>query len=442
MAKPILAIVGRPNVGKSSLFNYLGRARVSIVEDTPGVTRDRIYMDTEWSGREFTMVDTGGIEFDISDVILKQMRAQAMLAINEADAILFMVDAKAGMTADDIEVAAMLRQSRKPVVLAVNKIDSKKQENDVYEFYNLGLGEPIPISTTNARNLGDLLDAVIAVLPKNTGDEDLEDDVIRVAFVGRPNVGKSSLVNRMLGEERVIVSEIPGTTRDAIDTPFECDGQKYLLIDTAGMRRKAKVELPIERYSVMRSLRAIERADVVLILIDATTGVTEQDKKIAGFAHDAKRGCIIVVNKWDLYEKDSKSTLRYQEEIRYELPFMQYAPVIFISALTGQRVSRITAIVKFVAEQHALRVQTSVLNQVIEDAKAINPPPNDKGRRLKIFYATQASVKPPTFVFFVNEPEVMHFSYLRFLENKLREAFGFEGTPLNMVVRARQEEED
>lgn len=442
MAKPILAIVGRPNVGKSSLFNYLCRERVSIVEDTPGVTRDRIYMDTEWSGREFTMVDTGGIEFDVADVILQQMRAQAMLAINEADAILFMVDAKAGVTMADQEVAAMLRNSRKPVVLAVNKVDSMKQENDVYEFYNLGLGEPVPISATNARNLGDLLDVIIDALPKQSSDEDVEDDVIRVAFVGRPNVGKSSLVNRMLGEDRVIVSDVPGTTRDAIDTPFEKDGQKYLLIDTAGMRRKAKVEMPIERYSVMRSLRAIERADVVLIMIDAVTGVTEQDKKIAGYAHEAKRGCIIVVNKWDLYEKDSKSTLRYQEEIRYELPFMQYAPVIFISALTGQRVSRITEIVKYVAEQHALRVQTSVLNQVIEDAKSTNPPPNDKGRRLKIFYATQASVKPPTFVLFVNEPETMHFSYLRFLENKLREAFGFEGTPLNMVVRARKEEED
>ena len=369
MAKPILAIVGRPNVGKSSLFNYLGRERVSIVEDTPGVTRDRVYLDTEWRGREFTMIDTGGIEFDVEDVILKQMRAQAMLAINEADAILFMVDAKTGMTAADNEVAAMLRTSRKSVVLAVNKVDSQKQENDVYEFYNLGLGDPVGISATNARNLGDLLDAIVDALPSREAMEEQEDDVIRVAFVGRPNVGKSSLVNKMLGEERVIVSDVPGTTRDAIDTPFECDGQKFLLIDTAGMRRKSKVEMPIERYSVMRSLRAIERADVVLIFIDAVDGVTEQDKKIAGFAHEAGRGCIIVVNKWDLYTKDSKSTLRYQEEVRYELPFMQYAPVLFISALTGQRVNRVVDVVKFVADQHAMRVQTSVLNQVLESAK-------------------------------------------------------------------------
>lgn len=440
MSKPIVAIVGRPNVGKSTLFNFIAKKRVSIVEDIPGVTRDRIYMDAEWLGREFTMIDTGGIEIETTDRILSATRHQTQLAIEEADVIIFVVDGKTGITTADEEVAAMLRSTRKPVILTVNKIDSPKDEPAVYEFYNLGLGDPIAISATNALSIGDLLDRVIELLPQ-TGNAEEDNDVIRVAFIGRPNVGKSSLVNALLGEERVIVSDIPGTTRDAIDTYFEKDGTKFILIDTAGMRRKARINQPVERYSVIRSLRAVERADVVLMVIDAVEGVTEQDKKIAGYAHEAGRGIIIVVNKWDLIEKDSKTALRYTENIRSEMAFIQYAPILFTSALTKQRVHRIAELVKFVAEQHAMRVQTSVLNQVIEDAIRINPPPTDKGTRLKIFYTTQAEVKPPTFIFFVNEPEIMHFSYLRYLENKLREAFGFEGTPLRLVVRGRKEEE-
>lgn len=440
MSKPIVAIVGRPNVGKSTLFNRIANKRVSIVEDIPGVTRDRIYIDAEWLNREFTMIDTGGIEIESTDKILTQMRHQAKLAIEEADVILFIADAKAGMTTADAEVAAMLRGARKPVLLAINKVDSQKYEQEIYEFYNLGLGDPIPISAANALGIGDLLDKVIEALPSQVHEED-ESDLIRVAFIGRPNVGKSSLVNAILGEDRVIVSDVPGTTRDAIDTHFTKEDMRYILIDTAGMRRKAKIDEPVERYSVMRSLRAVDRSDVVLMLIDAVDGVTEQDKKIAGYAHDAGKAIVIVVNKWDLVEKDDKTTLRYTETIRNELAFMQYAPVLFISALTKQRVPRVTELVKFVAEQHAMRVATSVLNQVIEDATAINPPPSERGKRLKIYYTTQPSVKPPTFVFFVNDPEIMHFSYLRYLENKLREAFGFEGTPLKMAVRGKTEEE-
>lgn len=440
MSKPIVAIVGRPNVGKSTIFNRIAKKRVSIVEDIPGVTRDRIYMDAEWLTREFTMIDTGGIEIESVDKILTAMRHQAKLAIDEADVILFVVDAKAGLTSSDEEVAVILRTARKPVLLAVNKVDSAKDDLAVYEFYNLGLGEPVAISAANALGLGDLLDKVVAALPKETAADD-EADTIKVAFIGRPNVGKSSLVNALLGEERVIVSDVPGTTRDAIDTRFTQDGTDFILIDTAGMRRKARIDQPVERYSVIRSLRAIDRADVVLMLIDAVDGVTEQDKKIAGYAHEAGRASVIVVNKWDLVEKDSKTTLRYTDAIRSELGFMQYAPVLFLSALTKQRVNRVGELVKYVADQHAMRVATSVLNQVIEDAAAINPPPSDRGRRLKIFYSTQPGVKPPTFVLFVNDPEIMHFSYLRYLENKLREAFGFEGTPLNLVVRGRKEEE-
>ncbi len=441
MSKPIVAIVGRPNVGKSTLFNRIAQKRVSIVEDIPGVTRDRIYMDAEWLGHEFTMIDTGGIEIESADKILTSMRHQAKLAIEESDAVLFVVDAKSGLTAADEEVGLILKSARKPVLLAVNKVDSPKDEAEIYEFYNLGLGEPYPISAANALGLGDLLDQVIAVLPRETAVVD-ETDTIRVAFIGRPNVGKSSLVNALLGEERVIVSDIPGTTRDAIDTHYSKDGTDFILIDTAGMRRKAKIDEPVERYSVIRSLRAVDRADVVLMLIDAVDGVTEQDKKIAGYAHDAGRASIIVVNKWDLVEKDSKTTLRYTETIRSELGFMQYAPVIFLSALTKQRVQRVSELVKFVADQHAMRVATSVLNQVVEDAVAINPPPSERGRKLKIYYTTQPGVKPPTFVFFVNDAEIMHFSYLRYLENKLREAFGFEGTPLKLVVRGRKDKED
>lgn len=441
MSKPIVAIVGRPNVGKSTLFNRIAKKRVSIVEDIPGVTRDRIYMDAEWLDREFTMIDTGGIEIETGDKILTAMRHQAKLAIDEADVILFVVDAKDGLTSSDEEVAAILRSARKPVIVAVNKVDSGKDELAAFEFYNLGLGEPLAISAANALGLGDLLDKVVAALPQESAVGE-ETDTIKVAFIGRPNVGKSSLVNALLGEERVIVSDIPGTTRDAIDTHFTKDGTDFILIDTAGMRRKARIDQPVERYSVIRSLRAIDRADVVLMLIDAVDGVTEQDKKIAGYAHEAGKGIVIVVNKWDLVEKDSKTTLRYTETIRSELGFMQYAPVLFVSALTKQRVHRVSELVKFVADQHAMRVATSVLNQVIEDAAAINPPPSERGKRLKIYYTTQPGVKPPTFVFFVNDAEIMHFSYLRYLENKLREAFGFEGTPLNLVVRSRTKEED
>ncbi len=440
MSKPILAIVGRPNVGKSTLFNYIGQKRVSIVENIPGVTRDRIYLDAEWLDREFTMIDTGGIEIESSDKMLTAMRYQAKLAIDEADAILFIVDGKVGLTSADEEVAIILRNTRKPVIVAVNKVDNMQKANEIYEFYNLGLGDPIAISAANALNIGDLLDEVVKRLPN---DEIVEEDneTIKVAVIGRPNVGKSSLVNRLVGEERVIVSDVAGTTRDAIDTHFTKDDTSFVLIDTAGMRRKAKVELPVERYSVMRALRAVDRSDVVLIVIDAVDGVTEQDKKIAGYAHDAGKASVIIVNKWDLLEKDGKTSLRYTENIRTELAFMQYSPILFISALTNQRVSRVTELIKFVAEQHTMRIATSVLNQIIEDAVSINPPPSQFGRRLKIYFTTQPNVKPPTFVLFVNEPEIMHFSYLRFLENRLRESFGFEGTPLKLVVRGRKEEE-
>lgn len=440
MSKPIVAIVGRPNVGKSTLFNQIGKKRVSIVEDVPGVTRDRIYLDAEWLNREFTMIDTGGIDLETSDHILKSMRQQAKLAIEEADVVLFVVDARTGMTSQDLEVAHILRSSRKPIVLAVNKVDSNRRENDIYEFYNLGLGDPISISAANSLGLGDLLDAVVASFPEASADE-AESDEISIAVIGRPNVGKSSLVNALLGQERVIVSDVPGTTRDAIDTHFVKDDIRFNLIDTAGMRRRAKIDEDIERYSVMRSLRAVDRSDVVLMVIDASAGVTEQDKKIAGYAHEAGKGVILVVNKWDLVDKDDKTSLRFTEKLREELGFLQYAPVLYASALTKQRVHRVTDLVKYVADQQAMRIQTSVLNQVITDAISINPPPTHKGKRLKLLFTTQASIKPPTFIFFVNDPQLMHFSYLRFLENKLRENFGFEGTPLKLVARGRKEEE-
>ena len=442
MSKPIVAIVGRPNVGKSTLFNQIGKQRVSIVDDMPGVTRDRIYLDAEWLGHAFTMIDTGGIELDESDHILKSMRQQAQIAMEEADVILFVVDGRSGLTTADEEVARILRSTKKPVILAVNKIDSPQQAADSYEFYNLGLGEPIPISASNSLNLGDLLDAVVAAFPKE-GEPDKEADEISIAVIGRPNVGKSSLVNALLGEERVIVSNIPGTTRDAIDTHFVKDGTKFTLIDTAGMRRKGKIDEPVERYSVMRSLRAIDRADVVLMLIDASEGITEQDKKIAGYAHESGKGVVIVVNKWDIYpDKDDKSTLKFTDDLREEIGFLQYAPVLYASALTGQRVNRVTDLVKYVAEQQSMRIKTSVLNELIRDAVSINPPPMHRGRRLKILFMTQADVKPPKFIVFVNDPELMHFSYLRFLENRLREMYGFEGTPIRMIVRARDEEDD
>ena len=440
MAKPIVAIVGRPNVGKSTLFNRIAEKRVSIVDDTPGVTRDRIYADAEWTGHEFALVDTGGIDFDENDALLPAMRNQAKLAMEEADVILFVVDGKVGITEVDQQIVGMLRTAKKPVVLAVNKVDSIKGIPDSYEFYGLGLGEPIAVSAVNALNLGDLLDAIVKELPTEVEVAD-EPDTIRVAVVGRPNVGKSSLVNALLGEERLVVSNIPGTTRDAVDTYFKQDGVTFVFVDTAGMRRRGKIDAALERYSVIRSLRAIDRADVVLMLIDAAEGVSEQDKKIAGYVHESGRASVLVVNKWDLVPKDGKTSLRYTETMRQELGFMQYSPVVFLSALTKQRVSRIPEVVKYVAEQHAMRVSTSLLNQVVRDAVGINPPPSDRGRKLKIYYATQASVKPPTIVFFVNDPELMHFSYLRFLENKLREAFGFEGTPLKLVVRPRQGED-
>lgn len=442
MGKPIVAIVGRPNVGKSTLFNIFANSRISIVEDTPGVTRDRLYADTEWLDNEFMMVDTGGIEIMNTDKIAVSIRQQAQIAIAEADVILFVCDARAGITHEDAEVAKMLRQSKKPIVLAINKADSPKQEMEIFEFYNLGIGEPIPVSAANHLGLGDLLDAVVEKFPETSAyGEDGNEDEIKVALIGRPNVGKSSIFNTLVGEERSIVSDVAGTTRDAIDTPVIREGQKFLFIDTAGMRRKARIDEPIEKYSIIRSLRAVDRSDVVLMVIDAIDGVTEQDKKIAGYAHEAGKGIVLVVNKWDLYDKDNTSTLRYTENLRRELVFMQYAPVVFVSATTKQRIHRLPEVIHYVAEQNAMRISTSVLNQVVEDAIAINPPPTEKGQRLKILYATQVKIKPPTFVIFVNEPEIMHFSYQRYLENKLREAFGFEGTPLQMIIRGKNEEE-
>lgn len=401
-----------------------------------------MYADTEWLDNEFMMVDTGGIEIMNTDKIAVSIRQQAQIAIAEADVILFVCDARAGITHEDAEVAKMLRQSKKPIVLAINKADSPKQEMEIFEFYNLGIGEPIPVSAANHLGLGDLLDAVVEKFPETSAyGEDGNEDEIKVALIGRPNVGKSSIFNTLVGEERSIVSDVAGTTRDAIDTPVIREGQKFLFIDTAGMRRKARIDEPIEKYSIIRSLRAVDRSDVVLMVIDAIDGVTEQDKKIAGYAHEAGKGIVLVVNKWDLYDKDNTSTLRYTENLRRELVFMQYAPVVFVSAMTKQRIHRLPEVIHYVAEQNAMRISTSVLNQVVEDAIAINPPPTEKGQRLKILYATQVKIKPPTFVIFVNEPEIMHFSYQRYLENKLREAFGFEGTPLQMIIRGKNEEE-
>ena len=441
MSKPIVAIVGRPNVGKSTLFNQIGKKRVSIVDDMPGVTRDRIYMDAVWLNHEFTLIDTGGIELETSDKILKDIRLQANIAIDEADVIIFVVDGRTGLTFADEDIAKILRNSIKPVIVAVNKTDNLEQEMNTYEFYNLGLGTPIGISASNALNLGDLLDEVVAKFPENVAEEKDEDE-IRIAVIGRPNVGKSSLVNALLGEKRVIVSDIPGTTRDAIDTFFFKDGTKFTLIDTAGMRRRSKIEIAVERYSIVRSLRAIDRADVVLMLIDAPAGITEQDKKIAGYAHDSGKGCVIIVNKWDIFpNKHDRSTNRFTDELRDKIGFLQYAPVLYASALTGQRVDRVTELVKFVAEQQSMRIQTSALNELIRDAVAVNPPPTKKGKQLKILFVTQADICPPKFIIFVNNPELMHFSYLRFLENRLRESYGFEGTPIKFVVRKRTEEE-
>ena len=440
VGKPTVAIVGRPNVGKSTFFNYIVGKRISIVEDTPGVTRDRIYADTNWRGMDFTLIDTGGIEPESEDVIISQMRTQADIAISIADVILFIADFKQGVTEADKEIALMLKKSKKPIVLACNKSDNYgKTSDDIYEFYNLGLGDPYPVSAVNAIGIGDVLDAIYEELPKDSNNED-DSEIIKVAIIGKPNVGKSSLVNKILGENRVIVSNIAGTTRDAIDSEFENEFGKYVFIDTAGIRRKSKVTENLERYSVMRTLLAVERADVCILMIDANEGVTDQDAKIAGEAHEAGKGVIIAVNKWDEYEKDTNTTEKYKKEIYNKLAYLSYAPIIFISAKTGQRVNKLYELINEVASQNALRVSTSVLNQVLNEAIAIVQPPTDKGKRLKIFYMTQASTKPPTFVVFVNDKELFHFSYERYLINQLRKEFVLTGTPIRMIVREKKDE--
>ncbi|MFS0837869.1 ribosome biogenesis GTPase Der [Paenibacillus sp. UNC499MF] len=440
MARPILAIVGRPNVGKSTIFNRIIGDRLAIVEDKPGVTRDRLYGIGEWLDREFSVIDTGGIEVEGEDQIMKSVRVQAELAIEEADVIIFMVDAKAGVTSADQEVAQLLFRSRKPVVLAVNKVDNIQRQDEIYEFYSLGFGDPIGISGAHGIGIGDMLEAASAHFPDHA-DEEYGEEVIKVALIGRPNVGKSSLVNAILGEDRVIVSDQAGTTRDAIDTPFELDDQKYVIIDTAGMRKRGKVYENTEKYSVMRAMKAIERADVVLVVINGEEGIIEQDKHIAGYAHEAGKAAIFVVNKWDVVEKDDKTMHQFTQKIRDHFLFMTYAPVLYVSARTTQRVQKLLPMVNQVAEQHTMRVQTHVLNDVVSDAVMFNPPPTDKGKRLRINYATQVSVKPPTFVFFVNEPDMMHFSYERYLENKIRGAFGFEGTPIRLFTRRKSDDE-
>ncbi len=436
MAKQIVAVVGRPNVGKSTLFNNIAGKRISIVDDTPGVTRDRIYTDVEWLNHSFTLVDTGGIEPDSKDEILIQMRNQAQAAIESADVILFMVDGKEGITPADNEVATMLRKVDKPIVLCVNKLDSVEEEVNLYEFYNLAIGDPIPISASHKRGLGDLLDAIIDRFDKVEASHE-DEDIIKIAVVGKPNVGKSSLVNYLLGEERSIVSNIPGTTRDAIDTSFEYRGQKYLIIDTAGIRRKSKITDPLERYSVLRALSAIRRCDVALIMIDATEEATEQDEKIAGLVHEEGKGSIFVVNKWDLITKHTGSMNEYRNRLTNQIAFMTYTPSLFISAKTGKRVDRIIELVNYVYNQCTFRISTGVLNDCLTDAMAVNEPPADKGRRLKIYYGTQVAVKPPTFVLFVNDSSLMHYSYKRYLENYFRKTFGLEGTPLRIIVRDR-----
>ncbi|MCM1135277.1 MAG: ribosome biogenesis GTPase Der [Clostridium sp.] len=436
--KPIVAVVGRPNVGKSTLFNALAGQRISIVQDIPGITRDRIYADATWLDKAFTLIDTGGIEPDSKDIILSQMREQAQIAIDTADVILFMVDVKQGLVDADARVAEMLRHSRKPVVLVVNKVDSfEKYMADVYEFYNLGIGEPHPISAANRMGIGDMLDEMIGYFGEN-GNIEEEDDKIRVAIVGKPNVGKSSLINKMIGENRLIVSDIAGTTRDAVDTLITHNGKEYIFIDTAGLRRKNKIKEELERYMIIRAVSAVERADVVILLIDAVEGVTEQDAKIAGIAHDRGKAVIIAVNKWDAVEKDNKTVNEYTNKIRNVLSYMPYAEIIFISAVTGQRVSRLYDLIDTVSENHAMRISTGVLNEIMSEAVALQQPPSDKGKRLKLFYITQVGVKPPTFVIFVNDKELMHFSYTRYIENQIREAFGFKGTPLKFYIRERK----
>lgn len=439
--KPIVAVVGRPNVGKSTLFNALAGERISIVKDTPGITRDRIYADVDWLDRTFTLIDTGGIEPDSKDVILSQMRAQAQIAIDTADVILFLVDVKQGLVDADSKVADMLRRSRKPVLLVVNKVDSQdKYMADVYEFYNLGMGEPYAISAANRMGLGDLLDQVVALFPEG-GEEEEEDERPRVAIVGKPNVGKSSLINRLLGEERLIVSDIAGTTRDAVDTEVTHNGREYVFIDTAGLRRKNKIKEELEKYMIVRTVGAVERAEIVVLVIDAVEGVTEQDAKIAGIAHERGKAVIIAVNKWDAVEKDDKTIYRVTEKVRNTLSYMPYAEILFVSAKTGQRLDKLFDMIDMVSENHAMRVATGVLNEIMSEAVALQQPPTDKGKRLRLYYITQVAVKPPTFVIFVNSKELMHFSYTRYIENQIRETFGFRGTPLRFIIRERNEKE-
>ena len=441
MSRPVVAIVGRPNVGKSTLFNALAGEKISIVKDTPGVTRDRIYADVTWLDKEFTMIDTGGIEPDSKDVILSQMREQAQIAIDTADVIIFITDVKQGLVDADSKVADMLRRSGKPVILVVNKVDNfDKYMADVYEFYNLGIGDPIPISAASRLGLGDMLDIVAEHFPEGSALEE-EDDRPRIAIVGKPNVGKSSIVNRLLGANRVIVSDVAGTTRDAIDTEIVHNGKEYIFIDTAGLRRKNKIKEELERYSIIRTVTAVERADVVLMVIDATEGVTEQDAKIAGIAHERGKGIIIVVNKWDAIEKNDRTMREYENDIRQVLSFMPYAEIMYVSAVTGQRLIKLYDMIDMVIENQTLRIATGVLNEIMTEAVALQQPPSDKGKRLKLYYITQVAVKPPTFVIFVNDKELMHFSYTRYLENKIREAFGFRGTSLKFFIRERKEKE-
>ena len=440
MSKPVVAIVGRPNVGKSTLFNVLAGERISIVQDTPGVTRDRIYAEVSWLDYNFTLIDTGGIEPDSGDIILSQMREQAQIAIDTADVIIFITDVRQGLVDADQKVADMLRRSKKPIILAVNKVDDfKKYMPDVYEFYNLGIGDPVPVSAASRLGIGDLLDEVAKHFTQEMLEE-AEDDRPRIAIVGKPNVGKSSLINRLTGENRVIVSDIAGTTRDAIDTDIKYNGREYVFIDTAGLRRKNKIKEELERYSIIRAVTAVERADVVIIVIDATEGVTEQDAKIAGIAHERGKGIIIAVNKWDAIEKDDKTIYKHTEKIRQILSFMPYAEILFISAKTGQRTGRIFETIDVVLENNSMRVATGVLNEIMAEAVAMQQPPTDKGKRLKIYYVTQVAVKPPTFVVFVNDKNLMHFSYTRYLENRIRDTFGFRGTALKFITRERKED--
>ncbi|MFZ7122046.1 MAG: ribosome biogenesis GTPase Der [Eubacteriaceae bacterium] len=440
MTKPVVAVVGRPNVGKSTLFNKIAGSRISIVEDTPGVTRDRIFSDCEWIGHNFTLIDTGGIEPYSKDIILSQMRRQAQLAIDTADVILLIVDGRVGMTSTDLEVANMIRKTKTPVLLVINKIETKELEKNIFEFYNLGIGDPIPISAEQGLGLGDLLDKVIDLF-ENSKFSIEEDERLKITVLGKPNAGKSTLVNRLLGEERVIVSNIPGTTRDAIDSEFKYYGEEYVLIDTAGLRRKNKIYDDIERYSIVRAVTAVERGDVCLIMIDAETGVSEQDTKIAGIAHNRGKASIIVVNKWDLIKKDNSSIKTFEKDIRNKLGFMNYAPIIFISALEGQRVNKIMEMVKYVSGEHCKRITTGLLNELISESVLINQPPSDKGRRLKIYYVTQPTIKPPTFIIFVNDKNILHFSYVRYLENQIRNSFGFTGTPIKFIVREKAEKD-